>query len=140
MSEVVIKRAPRQPYELEDVKIMLGYLFHGGQAWAREDAPDADMPKAKGNPARQNTHVAAMIDMRRAVSYLAGQDLLRNEAALWWYYAEGFTQKAIARRQGITQQSVQEALDADTMAVRDAMNKGLRPRERGGLWPRAMAA
>ena len=143
VSEAVVAEEPgvrpsgRLQYELVDVERMLGYLFHGGEQWTREDAPDADMPKSKGNPARQGTHMAAMVDMRRAVEALVRGGRLRNPEALWLYYAEGFTQKEIGRRQGVAQQRVQEALDADAMAVRDAMLEGLRPGVRGGRWPRA---
>ena len=127
----------RLQYELVDVERMLGYLFHGGEQWTREDAPDADMPKSKGNPAQQGTHMAAMVDMRRAVEALVRGGQLRNPEALWLYYAEGFTQNEIAHQQGVTRQSVQEALDVDVMAVRDAMLEGLRPGVRGGRWPQA---
>ena len=135
MSEVAIAERPaaRLLYELTDVERMLGYYFHGGGQWSREDSPDDDMPKAKGNPARQNTHLAAMVDMDRAYRAMRGQ--LRNPWALWLYHAEGKTPQEIGRQLGISRQGIQQALDADAMALRDAMNEGRRPGRRGGLWP-----
>lgn len=114
-------------YEREEVEILLGELLNGGTQWDRQDAPDADMPTTKGNPARGGSHMAAIIDTERALRGLLQLGELSNPAALYLHYLGGRTQAAVGKMLGITQQGVAWALDADIGRLRDAMNEGLRP-------------
>ncbi len=118
-------------YEREQVEELLGPYFHGGTQWTREDAPDADMPKAKSNPKLQGTWMAVNIDIDRALRGLLKRRELRNEVFLWRYYAEGWTQKEIADTYGVNKSTVSRSLETDVGRIRDAMNEGQRPGQRG---------
>lgn len=121
-------------YEREEVEILLGELLNGGTQWDRQDAPDADMPTAKGNPARGGSHMAAIIDTERALRGLLQLGELRNPAALYLYYIGGRTMEQVGALLGYAKSTTSEQLDADIGRLRDAMNEGLRPRNGGARW------
>lgn len=110
-------------YDRQDIERLLGYMFHGG-SWADELAADSDMPKAWSNPALGGTILAEMVDIKR--TWRACLPFLSNPAALYMRFAEGLTEKEIARAQGARSAVVAEDLIGDVAILRYGANHGLR--------------
>ncbi len=114
-------------YTREQVEDLLGYMFNGGH-WRREDAPDADMPKAKANPSHLGGNMAEMLDIKRAWDecYVG----LRSPEALYLHYGEGASVVQAARTLADIRESVRDRLVADVGDLLDEINTGSRRRAR----------
>lgn len=113
-------------YTEEDVKRLLSYLLIGGR-WRRPDAPDDDMPRAKGNPARQGTDMAEAIDVRRAWFACVEDDRLLDPVALYGVFAEDMPIPAVAEVLGISRQLCEYRIYRDIARLTEAINRGDRP-------------
>lgn len=114
-------------YDIPTTEALLGQMFHGGKSWDREDVPDADMPRARNDPAHGGTHMAAMVDTRRAFDACIQGGLFHCPEALWGHYCLGRTKAEIARAMGVSGRVVGEWLSLDLITLSNAMNRGARP-------------
>lgn len=114
-------------YTRDGVEDLLSYMFNGGH-WRREDAPDADMPKAKANPSHLGGNMAEMIDVKRAwhECYIG----LRSPEALYLYYGNGLTVPNVSSQLCAIRETVRDHLVADVGDLLDEINTGRRRRAR----------
>ena len=113
-------------YTEEDVKRLLGYLLNGGR-WRRPDAPDDDMPRAKGDPAHQGTDMAEIIDIRRAWFACIEDDAFDDPVALYGVFGEDMPVLAVSAARGVPNSTCELRIYRDIQRLTEAINRGDRP-------------
>lgn len=113
-------------YTEEDVKRLLGYLLNGGR-WRRPDAPDDDMPRAKGSPACQGTELAEAVDIRRAWFACLEDESLSDPVALYGAFGEDMPVAAVAEVLGVPSSTCDLRIYRDISRLTEAINRGARP-------------
>ena len=113
-------------YSREGGERLLAYTLTGGR-WRREDAPDDDMPKSKGNPAHQGTEMAEHVDAMRAWWWCMETDAFIDPAALWGIYGEGRPMDSVTAALSTPRQTLEYRLYRDVDVFHAALNAGARP-------------
>lgn len=113
-------------YEKAEVELLLAYYFNGEVPWAADTEPEPGMPKAASNPAHQGTHMAAMVDLKRAYSALIRDGHIRDRRALELYYGKGNTFGEAAYMTDGNKDAVEMGIYVDVSTLVRAMNDGVR--------------
>jgi hypothetical protein len=96
------------------VERVLPYVADPLRAWGipNEHRADADMPKAKNDPAHSGTIVAELIDVGDAWDWgLQGGLTALEQQDTFLYFMDGMTQREIAGNRGVNQSLVSRRIE-----------------------------